>query len=135
MLLKSYGAEVHAALGVLDLDPISKIEACIFLWKIQHIRRCSLVAQIMSANMSYWHWRLGLRIKKCGISWPTLVLEYILFCFGETHYKSFLKRYLFAFLDNIYFVENKYVMCELLYNIEIYITWFLATIIFSFPIN
>ena len=28
---KSYGAEVHAALGVLDLDPISKTEAYIFL--------------------------------------------------------------------------------------------------------
>ena len=27
---KSYGAEVHAALGVLDLDPISKTEAYIF---------------------------------------------------------------------------------------------------------
>ena len=28
---KSYGAEVHAVLGVLDLDPISKTEAYIFL--------------------------------------------------------------------------------------------------------
>ena len=28
---KSYGAEVHVALGVLDLDPISKTEAYIFL--------------------------------------------------------------------------------------------------------
>ena len=28
---KSYGVEVHAALGVLDLDPISKTEAYIFL--------------------------------------------------------------------------------------------------------
>ena len=28
---KSYGAEVHAALDVLDLDPISKTEAYIFL--------------------------------------------------------------------------------------------------------
>ena len=28
---KSYGAEIHAALSVLDLDPISKIEAYIFL--------------------------------------------------------------------------------------------------------
>ena len=28
---KSYRAEVHAALGVLDLDPISKTEAYIFL--------------------------------------------------------------------------------------------------------
>ena len=28
---KSYGAEVHAVLGVLDLDPISKIAAYIFL--------------------------------------------------------------------------------------------------------
>ena len=27
---KSYGAEIHAALSVLDLDPISKIEAYIF---------------------------------------------------------------------------------------------------------
>ena len=27
---KSYGAEVHAALGVLDLDPISKTKAYIF---------------------------------------------------------------------------------------------------------
>ena len=27
---KSYGAEVHATLGVLDLDPISKTEAYIF---------------------------------------------------------------------------------------------------------
>ena len=27
---KSYGAEVHVALGVLDLDPISKTEAYIF---------------------------------------------------------------------------------------------------------
>nr|POF03643.1 hypothetical protein CFP56_61426 [Quercus suber] len=27
---KSYGAEVHAVLGVLDLDPISKIETYIF---------------------------------------------------------------------------------------------------------
>ena len=32
--------------------------------------------------------------------------------------------YLFAFLDNIYIVENKYVMCELLYNIGIYKTFF-----------
>ena len=46
----------------------------------------------------------------------------ILFCFGKTHYRCFFKRYLFAFLDNIYFVENKYVMHELLYNIEIYVT-------------
>ena len=30
---KSYGAEVHAALGVLDLDTISKTEAYIFLMK------------------------------------------------------------------------------------------------------
>ena len=37
---------------------------------------------------------------------------------------------MFALLDNIYFVENKYVMHELLYNIEIYITCFLATIFF-----
>nr|POF22760.1 hypothetical protein CFP56_09737 [Quercus suber] len=28
---KSYGVEVHAALGVLDLDPISKTEAYIFV--------------------------------------------------------------------------------------------------------
>ena len=28
---KSYRVEVHAALGVLDLDPISKIETYIFL--------------------------------------------------------------------------------------------------------
>ena len=28
---KSYGAEVHVALGVLDLNPISKTEAYIFL--------------------------------------------------------------------------------------------------------
>ena len=28
---KSYGAEIHAALSILDLDPISKIEAYIFL--------------------------------------------------------------------------------------------------------
>ena len=28
---KSYGAEVHAALGILDLDPISKTETYIFL--------------------------------------------------------------------------------------------------------
>ena len=28
---KSHGAEIHAALSVLDLDPISKIEAYIFL--------------------------------------------------------------------------------------------------------
>ena len=28
---KSYGAEIHTALGVLDLDPTSKIEAWIFL--------------------------------------------------------------------------------------------------------
>ena len=27
---KSYGAEVHATLGVLDLDPISKTKAYIF---------------------------------------------------------------------------------------------------------
>ena len=27
---KSYGAEVYATLGILDLDPISKIEAYIF---------------------------------------------------------------------------------------------------------
>ena len=46
----------------------------------------------------------------------------ILFCLSKTHYKSFFKRYLFAFLYNIYFVENKYVMRELLYNIKIYIT-------------
>ena len=28
---KSYGVEVHVALGALDLDPISKTEAYIFL--------------------------------------------------------------------------------------------------------
>ena len=28
---KLYGAEVHTVLGILDLDPISKIEAYIFL--------------------------------------------------------------------------------------------------------
>ena len=28
---KSYGAEVHTTLGILDLDPISKTEAYIFL--------------------------------------------------------------------------------------------------------
>ena len=50
---KSYGAEVHVVLDVLDLDPISKTKAYIFLWKIQHIKRCSLVAQIMSANVFY----------------------------------------------------------------------------------
>ena len=61
----------------------------------------------------------------------------ILFCFGKTHYRSFFffLRYLFALLDNIYFVENKYVMREFLYNIEIYITCFLATIKFSFFLN
>ena len=87
------------------------------------------------ANVSYWHWCLNLKIKKCGISWPNLDLLYfvILFCFDKTHYKSFFKRYLFASLDNVYFVDNKYVMRELLYNIEIYITWFLATIFF--PLN
>ncbi|XP_050287266.1 uncharacterized protein LOC126726174 [Quercus robur] len=51
---KSYGAEVHVALGVLDLDLISRTKTYIFfLWKIQRIRRCSLVAQIMSTNVSY----------------------------------------------------------------------------------
>ena len=50
---KSYGVEVHAALGVLDLDTISKTEAYIFLMENLNIRRCSLVAQIMNANVSY----------------------------------------------------------------------------------
>ena len=51
----------------------------------------------------------------------------ILFCFGKTHYQSFFKkRYLFAFLDDIYFVENKYMIRKLLYNIEIYITYLLS---------
>ena len=51
---KSYGAEVHVALGVLDLDPISKTEAYIFLmenptWKeiffgcLDHERKCVLL--------------------------------------------------------------------------------------------
>ena len=121
---KSYGAKIHASLCVLDLDPISKIEAYIFLMENptykemffgcpNHECKCVLLT-LMSSS----------KIKKCGISWPTLDLLYfvILFCFDKTHYKSFFKRYLFAFLDNVYFVENKYVMCELFYNIEIYIT-------------
>ena len=41
---KSYGAKVHAALGILDLDPISKIESYTFFMGVQHIRICSLVA-------------------------------------------------------------------------------------------
>ena len=51
---KSYGAEVHATLGVLDLDPISKIEAYIFLMENptykemffgcpDHVRKCVLL--------------------------------------------------------------------------------------------
>ena len=89
--------------------------------------------------MSYWHWCLGLKIKKVWYFLANLSFEMdyiILFCFGKTHYRSFFflffLRDLFALLDNIYFVENKYVMCELLYNIKIYITCFLATIKFSF---
>ena len=34
---KSYEAEVHAALGVLDLDPISKTEAYIFFMEKSNI--------------------------------------------------------------------------------------------------
>ncbi|KAL4644230.1 hypothetical protein ACB092_02G149200 [Castanea dentata] len=51
---KSYGAEVHIALGVLDLDPISKTEAYIYLMENQtykemffgcpdHERKCVLL--------------------------------------------------------------------------------------------
>ena len=51
---KSYGAEVHAVLGVLDLDPISKTEAYIFLMEnptykempfgcLDHERKCFLL--------------------------------------------------------------------------------------------
>ena len=51
---KSYGAEVHVALGVLDLDPISKTEAYIFLMEnptykemffgcLDHVRKCVLL--------------------------------------------------------------------------------------------
>ena len=51
---KSYGAEVHAALGILDLDPISKTEAYIFLMEnptckeiffgcLDHERKCVLL--------------------------------------------------------------------------------------------
>ena len=65
----------------------------------------------------------------------------MLFCFvlarfiiGVFFFFFFFLRYFFTLLDNIYFVKNKYVMRELLYNIEIYITYFLATIkIFFFP--
>ena len=88
-----------------------------------HERKCVLLT-LMSRPKNY----------KSGIFWPTLVLEWImLFCLVLAWLITgvfFFKRYLFALLDNIYFVENKYVMRELLYNIEIYITCFLATIIF-----
>ncbi|KAL0016522.1 hypothetical protein SO802_003591 [Lithocarpus litseifolius] len=51
---KSYGAEVHTALGVLDLDPISKTEAYIFFMEnptykemffgcLDHERKCVLL--------------------------------------------------------------------------------------------
>ena len=48
---KSYRVEVQTVLVVLNLDRISR--PTYFLWKIQHIRRYSLVAQIISANVSY----------------------------------------------------------------------------------
>ena len=53
----------------------------------------------------------------------------MLFCFVLARlitgvFKIYIYIYLFAFLDNIYIVENKYVMRELLYNIEIYKTCF-----------
>ena len=47
---KSYGVEVHATLGILDLDPISKIKAYTFLMGVQHIRICSLIAH------DWWDW-------------------------------------------------------------------------------
>ena len=54
----------------------------------------------------------------------------MLFCFVLarliTRVFFFFLRYLFAFLDNIYFVENKYMIRKLLYNIEIYITYLLS---------
>ena len=51
---KSYGAEFHAALGVLDLDTISKTEAYIFFMEnptykemffccSDHVRKCVLL--------------------------------------------------------------------------------------------
>ena len=51
---KSYGVEVHAALGVLDLDPISKTKAYIFFMEnptykemffgcLDHERKCVLL--------------------------------------------------------------------------------------------
>ena len=51
---KTYGAEVHATLGVLDLDPISRIEAYTFLMGnptykdmffgcLDHERKCVLL--------------------------------------------------------------------------------------------
>ena len=90
-----------------------------------HERKCVLLT-LMSRPKN---------LKKCGIFWPTLVLEWIMLFWQDSLSEFFLKRYLFAFLDNIYFVENKYVMCEFLYNIEIYITCFLNTIKFSFSLN
>ena len=55
----------------------------------------------------------------------------MLFCFVLARFITrvfffFFLRYLFAFLDNIYFVENKYMIRKLLYNIEIYITYLLS---------
>ena len=54
---KSYGAEVHATLGILDLDPISKTKAYIFLMEnptykemffgcLDHERKCVILTLI-----------------------------------------------------------------------------------------
>ena len=75
---KSYRVEVHAALGVLDLDPISKIETYIFLVEnltykemffgcLDHERKCVLLT-LMSKPKNL----------KSGIFLPTLVLEWIM---------------------------------------------------------
>ena len=50
---KSYGAEVHAALGVLDFDPTSNTKTYIFLMENPTYKELFFGCQIKSANVSY----------------------------------------------------------------------------------
>ena len=94
---KSYGAKVHATLGILDLDPISKSEAYMFLIEnptytemffgcADYERKCVLLT-LMSRPKNF--------LKKM---WDFLAnfsfgMDYvILFCFGKTHYRNFFKK-------------------------------------------
>ena len=76
--LKSYRAEVHAVLDVLDLDLISKTEAYIYFMEnpiYQEIFGCPDHGHIILKKV--WDFLANLSF---GVDYV------ILFCFGKTHY-------------------------------------------------